>query len=201
VESLKTMRNSVGALDGTLQLLQVAALPFLPAAISFPLCNVAGPYGCNNCFAGGFVEEIPRLVKGPPPPPPLPCAPHGLIPKRFHHALSGEGHVLQPHAASLISSLLDVASECGVCLMAISRVHFVALRDVLLILLQRCLVSVCNAGKRQVPSATTRQTCFYSSCGSDTALTGRWTACWMYLRASRTRPCFRTRRRWPRRSW
>jgi hypothetical protein len=108
VESLKTMRNSFGVLDGTLQLLKASPLP-LPLRLYSPLfysmfCFPSRPVplSASSISAGRLIQQIFWNIR---------CdAPNFTTAQQYHTAPPpGEEHVLRPHAASLISSLLDVA--------------------------------------------------------------------------------------------
>ena len=107
VESLKTMRNSFGVLDGTLQLLKVALLPSLfpfqspPFYTLFCFPSRPVPLSASSISAGRLIQQICWNIR---------CAtPNFTTAQQYHLVPAGEAHVLRPHAASLISSLLDVA--------------------------------------------------------------------------------------------
>ena len=68
MESLKTMRNSIGALDGTLQLLQVTALSFLlmPSLSLSAMCPA--PTVVTTFLQGVLSKKSPGSSRAPPPP-------------------------------------------------------------------------------------------------------------------------------------
>jgi hypothetical protein len=124
------MRGSIDVLDGTLQLLQVLVasyffefllcynrfvshcvpLSFFRAILNgcCRACCRANQRACQVCCKGKLL--LPRKGEGATLPQRRCCLSLPLLP--VIAAAAGEAHVLRPHCASLVSSLLDIAGEC-----------------------------------------------------------------------------------------